>query len=132
MRVHLFAILLFVSGFGLLGCAEKSALKFVGPTVDSFSGTVVQDGKPVKFPDGEEVTVQVITEQGARFGIPISSDGTFKVGKMQVGKYSATLERTKPGPKGSTVPSRYNVPGGFKIEEGKSEYTIDLGKGWKA
>ena len=28
-------------------------------------------------------------------------------------------------------PSKYNVPGGFAIEDGKTEYTIDLGKNWK-
>jgi len=132
MRVHLVALLLFVSGFALLGCAEKSAIKFVGPTVDTFTGKIIHDGKPVTFPEGEEVSVQVVTEQGRRFGIPIAPDGTFKVGKMQVGKYSAILERTKKGPKGASVPNMYNVPGGFKIEEGKSEYTIDLGKSWKA
>jgi len=132
MRLNLAALLLFASGFVLLGCAEKSALKFVGPTVDTFTGQVVHDGKPVTFPEGDGVSVQVITEQGARFGIPIASDGTFKVGKMQVGKYSAILERTKKGAKGATVPNMYNVPGGFRIEEGKNEYTIELGKNWKA
>jgi hypothetical protein len=28
-------------------------------------------------------------------------------------------------------PRRYNIPGGLTIEDGKKEYTIELGKDWK-
>jgi hypothetical protein len=131
MRLQLSILLLCFSGLIVAGCAEQSAIKFVGPTVDTFSGKLVHDGKPVTFAE-EGVIVQVMTPQGARFGIPIAADGSFQVGKMQTGQYSAILERTKKGAKGSTIPNMYNIPGGFKIEEGKSDYSIELGKGWKA
>jgi hypothetical protein len=127
MRVFLGIVLLVVLGLANLGCGPKKP--FDGPTVDAFVGRVTQDGKPVSFPEGEEVTLRVWHEKGQSFGIPLKSDGSFKIGWMPIGKYSATLEREPKGPKGA--PSKQNVPGGLTIEDGKTEYTIELGKGWK-
>jgi hypothetical protein len=50
---------------------------------------------------------------------------------MPIGKYSMMLERTpKTAGKGPTK-SRYSVPGGLTIEEGKKDYVIELGKDFK-
>jgi hypothetical protein len=109
------------------GCGSKS---FDGPTVDAFTGRVVKDGKPVTLPADETVQIKVIHEKTAKsFGIPLAGDGTFKIGWMPIGKYSAILVREKQNAKGG--PNMYNVPGGFSIEDGKTEYEIELGKNWK-
>jgi hypothetical protein len=52
---------------------------------------------------------------------------------MPIGKYSAMLIREKKAAAGSRGPPRdmYNIPDGFIIEEGKTEYTIELGPNWK-
>lgn len=113
-------------GWLTTGCAEK---KFDGPTVDAFTGRVVGAGKAVSFPAGESVQLKVIHEKAQSFGIPLQQDGSFKIGWMPIGKYSAILIRQKEGGKGG--PSMYNVPGGFEIVDGKTEYEIELGKNWK-
>ena len=117
-----------ISALGLVvaGCGQKKS--FDGPTVDAFNGRLAQDGKPVTFPEGESVTLEVYHETGRKFGIPIKPDGTFKIGWMPIGKYSVMLMREKKEGRGAPA-SRYNVPGGFVIEDGKTEYTIELGKG---
>ena len=109
-----------------------------GPTISAFSGQVVQDGKPVTFPEDEEVLIQcTLTEGegiGKSFGVPIKPDGTFSIGWMPLGKMTLRLERapkdptkTKGGP-----PNRYSIPGGLTTEQGKTTgYIIELGKGWK-
>ena len=104
--------------------------RFDGPTIYAFNGRVVLDGKPVSFPEGEQAQLQVFHEKGQSFGIPLHSDGTFQIGWMPIGRYSAVLTRQPPNARGG--PKKYNVPGGFAIEDGKTEYTIDLGKGRKA
>ncbi|HEX4610733.1 MAG TPA: hypothetical protein VH092_21265 [Urbifossiella sp.] len=110
-----------------IGCGKK---EFDGPTVDSFTGRVVCDGKPVSLPSGESVLLKLIHEKNAQsFGIPLQPDGSFKIGWMPIGKYSAILVRTKDGGRGG--PNMYNVPGGFEIVDGKTEYQIELGKNWK-
>src|SRR5262249_54836286 len=65
--------------------------------------------------------------------ILIQSDGTFKVGSgMPAGKWTAALVRTKGslGARGGSQ-QRYRIPGGFTIEEGKTEYEIELGPNWR-
>jgi hypothetical protein len=120
-RVALFAVV----GAATFGCSSKP---FDGPTVDAFKGKLTHDGKAVSFPEGEKVELKVFHEKGQSFGIPINTDGSFDIGWMPIGKYSAMLNR---GPKGSRAPPmRYNVPGGLSIKEGQTEYTIELGKGW--
>jgi hypothetical protein len=123
------AFLTLAAALGLLaaGCGQK---KFDGPTVDAFTGRVVKDGKPVSFPAGESVELKVIFQEKAQsFGIPLQPDGTFKIGWMPIGKYSAILIRKKEGARGG--PSMYNVPGGFEIVDGKTDYQVELGKNWK-
>ena len=107
------------------GCSRRN---FDGPTVDEFIGRVTHNGTQVSFPEGEAISIKLIHETGQSFGIPIKSDGTFKIGWMPIGKYGATMERPNPGGKGKSL---YSVPGGLTIEDGKTEYSIELGKNWK-
>jgi hypothetical protein len=117
-----------LAGLGLIaagGCAPKK--RFDGPTVDSFSGRLTHGGQPVAFPAGEEVLLKLVHEKGESFLMPIQADGSFKSGWRPVGKYSATLLRES---KGKGPPRRHDVRGGVTIEEGKTEYTIELGENW--
>ena len=113
-----------------VGCGQRKG--FDGPTVDAFTGKLVHDGKPVSFPPGTPVTLQVIHHDTAKqFGIPIQPDGTFHIGWMPIGKYSAILrQEPRSGTRGG--PKMYNVPDGFEIKDGQTEYTIELGKGFKS
>ena len=112
---------------GAVGCAAKDPY---GPKVPAFNGQVVQDGKPVTFPDGKNVSLQVFDEKGVSFGIPLHPDGSFQIGWMPIGKYSVMLIEPSDQVRGPMA-KRYNVPGGLTIEDGKTEYTIELGKDWK-
>jgi hypothetical protein len=113
--------------FGI-GCGPKSS--YDGPTVDAFTGRLTHNGQQVSFPEDKPVTLKVNHEKGTSFGIPIQPDGTFRVGRMPTGKYGAVMERPVPGGKGRSI-STYNVPGGLTIQEGQTDYTIELGKDWK-
>jgi len=116
------------------GCSRK-AKQYEGPTADAFNGRLTRKGEPVSFPQGETVQLSVHFEKstGPPLEIPIQSDGTFKVGSgMPAGKWTAALVRTKGslGARGGSQ-QRYRIPGGFTIEEGKTEYEIELGPNWK-
>jgi hypothetical protein len=111
-----------------VGCGGHK--EFDGPTVDAFTGRLTHDGNPVTFPAEERVQLQLFHEKAQSFNIPVQPDGTFKIGWMPIGKYSATLVRERPGAKGG-APARHSVPNGLTIEAGKTEYTIELGKGFK-
>jgi hypothetical protein len=119
-----------ILGLGLVigGCGPRKS--FNGPTVDAFTGRLTHDGKPVTFPEGGKVMLEVYHETGEKYGIPIQTDGSFKIGWMPIGKYGATLLRSNKEERGPPT-KRYNVPGGFTVEAGKTEYTIELGKGWQ-
>jgi hypothetical protein len=108
------------------GCGSP---RFNGPTVDAFTGRLVQEGKPITFPAEETVQLKVIHDTARSFGVPIATDGTFKVGWMPMGKYSALLIRKKENAIGG--PNMYNLPDRFEIVEGKTEYEIELGSNWK-
>ena len=108
------------------GCARK---EFDGPTVKEFTGRLVRDGQPVSFAGEQGVQVQLFHEKAQSFNVPIQADGSWKIGWMPIGKYSATLLRGKANEKGP--PRRYGIPGGLTIEDGKTEYQIELGKGYK-
>jgi hypothetical protein len=120
------------------GCLPSAAPKkyYNGPTVEAFSGQVMQDGKSVTFPENEEVLIQCMLTEGEgigkSFGVPIKPDGTFSIGWMPIGKMALRLERSPKDPanrKGMAL--RYDIPGGLTIEEGKTTgYTIDVGKDW--
>jgi hypothetical protein len=107
-----------------VGCGPKL---FEGPTVDKFTGRVVKDGKPVNWPEG--LQLELTHEKGRKLGIPIQPDGSFTIGLMGVGKYTVMVKGSPAGGKGA--PYIYSVPGGLTIEEGKTDYTIELGKDWK-
>ncbi len=112
-------------GFTFLGCSKP----FDGPTVKAFTGKVTHQGKPVSFAENE-ISLKLFHEKGQSFGIPIQTDGSFKIGWMPIGKYSVMVERApQSGQKGAG--QKYSVPGGLAIEDGKTEYTIELGDGWK-
>jgi hypothetical protein len=120
-----------------LGCSPGKT--FNGPTVDAFTGKLVADGQPVSFPPGEKTILRLYHQPTAKsWGIPIQSDGTFKIGWMPIGPYTAMLERPSaagghagPGRQGGGRMNRHLLPDTFSIVEGKTEYTIDLGKGYK-
>ena len=133
MNRHLLFVLS-VLGFATLftGCDSGP---YSEPTVDAFTGRVVADGKPVTFQAGDTVRLKLFFHKnGEQFGIPLQSDGTFKIGWMPIGKYTGALEiekQIKPGTK-TPPPTRHQLPDGFEIVEGKTDYEIDLGKGFKA
>ena len=77
----------------VVSCEKRQT--YDGPRVDSFSGRVVKDGKPVSFPSDESVQLKLIHDKAKSFGIPIASDGSFKIGWMPTGKYSVMLIREK-------------------------------------
>jgi hypothetical protein len=116
------------------GC-RRTGTKYEGPTADAFTGRLTHNGKPVSFPEGETVNLSVHFEKfkGPPSNIPIESDGTFKVGSgMPSGKWTAALLRSKAsGGVRREAPRRYNIPGEFTVEEGKTEYEIELGPNWK-
>jgi hypothetical protein len=126
MRVVPGVALVIALSLSAVGCSKK---EFDGPTVDAFNGRLVQDGQPVSFPADERVLLELFHEKAQSFKIPIQADGTFQIGWMPIGKYTATLLREKPGAKGA--PARFPVPGGLTIEAGQTQYQIELGKGWK-
>jgi hypothetical protein len=117
-------------GLAVFGCANKKG-GYEGPTVDAFHGKVTHNGKPVTFPENE-AQLNLYHEKGQQFGIPLKPDGTFEIGWMPIGKYSVMLERKTQDPaKKGPQKSMYNVPDGLTIEEGKTEYVIELGKDFK-
>jgi hypothetical protein len=128
MRIRGEVAVLLGLGLACSGCGPKKS--FEGPTVDAFTGRLTHNGRPVTFPETEKVRLEVYHETGRSFLIPIRPDGSFDIGWMPIGKYSATLLRGTPDGRGPPA-KRYNVSGGLTIEDGKTEYTIELGKGWR-
>ena len=124
-------VLTFCLGLAVFGCANKRG-GYEGPTVDTFHGKVTHNGNPVQFAENEEVQLSLYHEKGQQFGIPLKADGTFEIGWMPTGKYAIMLERIAPTPaKKGPQKTRYNVPDGLTIEEGKRDYVIELGKDFK-
>jgi hypothetical protein len=121
--------ILLSAALGLLAMGCNNRPTYDGSKIDSFSGRLVKEGKPVSFSSGENVQLKLIHETAKSFGIPIGADGSFKIGWMPVGKYSAILiQQPKAGERGG--PHMYNVPNGFEILDGKTEYEVELGKDW--
>jgi hypothetical protein len=119
-------------GLAVFGCSKSNDKGgYEGPTVDAFHGRVTQNGSPVKFAENEEAQLTLFHEKGQQFGIPLTADGTFQIGWMPTGKYSMMLERTAQIPKKGATKTRYNVPDGLTVEEGKKDYVIELGKNFK-
>jgi hypothetical protein len=136
MQRLVFTFVMGILALGLVGCEDRQGLP-PGPTVKKFDGKVVADGKPIPFGADDTISLRLVHSSAQSFGIPIKADGTFSIGEMPVGKYSATLEIQKvaENPKGGKGPSgqpiKINVSGGFEIKEGQSEYTVDMGKNFK-
>ena len=109
------------------GCQE---VPFDGPTVDNFDGQLLSEGKPVSFSDGEVVKMLLIHKGSAeRFLIPIKRDGSFDIGWMPIGEYLCSLNRKPAGAEPWQVEVKSKpIPGGLQIEEGKTEYEIELGE----
>ena len=86
----------------------------------------------MNFPADENVQITVFHEKGQQWSIPLNEDGTFDIGWMPVGKYAVMLVRYQNARKKGSGISRYNVPDGLTIEDGKTtDYVIELGKGFK-
>jgi hypothetical protein len=114
-----------------LGCEPPKPKEFDGPTIDKFVGTVVQEGKAVKFPEDEAVQVHLFLvdkDKANEFQIPIKADGSFKITWMPIGKYGAILERKS---KAMMRPIKFPLPEPFRIEKDKTEYVFELGPDWK-
>jgi hypothetical protein len=130
MRGFFGALLLCCLLMPLLGCDPPKIKEYDGPTVPKFVGRVLHEGKPVKFSDDEIVNVLLpFQKTGRLWTIPIQSDGSFDITWMPIGKYVAILER-----KDKTDPrkqSKYTITDDFRIEDGKTEYTFELGPDWK-
>src|SRR5215831_4806771 len=86
-------VLSFCLGLTVFGCTKNRG-GYEGPTVDAFHGKVTHNGGPVKFAENEEVQLSLFHESGRQFGIPLTTDGTFEIGWMPIGKYAMMLERT--------------------------------------
>jgi hypothetical protein len=131
MRTFNRLVLTLCLGLAVFGCSKDKKGGFEGPTVDAFHGKVTHNGEPVSFAE-DEAQLSVFHESGRQFGIPLKPDGTFEIGWMPIGKYSMMLERTNQDPtKKGAQKTRYSVPDGLTIEEGKKDYVIELGKGFK-
>lgn len=120
------------AALAVVGCQPSG--EYTGPKVDGFNGRLVADAKPVQFGADEAVELQLFSEKGQQFRVPIKPDGSFELKWMPVGKYSARVSRVKSGGSGKKSaggPSLHNLTGGFEIKEGQVEYVIELGKDWK-
>lgn len=124
MRLLLGCVLIAGLVWATIGCGRYGPKPYYeGPKVESFSGQVMQDGKPVTFPQDYEAVIDFFSEGGIQFGVPIKADGSFSMGYMPTGKQHLVLERRG---------AKYSIPGGLNIEAGKtSGYVIELGKGWR-
>ena len=115
----------------LIGGCTKVA-KFDGPTVDAFHGQLVSKGNPVSLSEDQVVKLFLVHKgSGERFRIPIKPDGTFDIGWMPIGEFNCSLEEKKRGIEAQVLDLRKKfkpVPGGLRIEEGKTEYEIEIGE----
>jgi hypothetical protein len=125
MRVLQFAVLFAAMAATAFGCNSR---EYSGPTVEKFTGTVTHNGKQITLKPEERLTIQMRHESGQTFGIPIQPDGTFEIGWMPLGHYDLIAERYKDGQRGG--PSKTGA-GTFQVMNGKTEYTIELGKSGK-
>jgi hypothetical protein len=111
-----------------VGCGPTPA--DYGETTEAFVGHIVQNGKPVTLPEGARLDV---TQNSTyhKFGIPLNSDGTFKIGWMPIGKYSVELIWIREAATGQSSQQRYSVPNELVIEKETKPYEVELGKKWK-
>ena len=73
MRMLLGLVLMAGLAWTAVGCRYGPKPYYEGPTVAAFSGQVLQDGKPVTFPEDEEVIVKFTVIEGDKLaGRPVS------------------------------------------------------------
>jgi hypothetical protein len=120
-----------LAGLGLVGagCTPQPKSNYEGPKITSFTGKVVADGKPVTFTADQKARIQYFHDGGSTWGIPLSDDGSWKIGWMPTGHYSGFLERANKAGKGLST-SKFGVPD-LEIVDGQTDYVIDLGKNFK-
>ena len=113
------------------GCGRRPAA--TGPSVEAFTGRLTQNGKPVAFPAAGADTVQLTLfhEKGQSYGVPVKPDGSFTVGRMPVGQYSANLTHSAHGAGPAKAAAPYPVPGGLTIAGGRTDYAVELGRAWR-
>jgi hypothetical protein len=119
----LLTITFVVSGLALAGCSSSKP-NFEGPFLDTCTGRITQNGKPVAVPQGKDIRLRVFHETGKSFLIPLDAEGKFDLRTMPIGKYTVMVEAEAPG-KGP--PMKHSVPDKLNVVEGKTEYTIELG-----
>jgi hypothetical protein len=129
MRTIKGLLLTFGLGLVLVGCGPTKT--YTGKTVDKFVGKVTHNGQPVSFPADQEAQLTLYHQSGQQWSIRLQEDGTFDIGWMPVGKYAVMLERQQGAKKRGSGISRYSIPDGLTIEDGQTEYVIELGKGFK-
>ena len=126
-HIPLSVLALSIASVALVGCSGP----YSEPTIDQFDGRLTHKGQPVSFAADKKVVLRLVFHKnGERFGIPIKPDGTFDIGWMPIGKYSAILERSSsvPGaPRGSIGKQTFNIEKGLTIAEGQTKYEIELG-----
>ena len=122
-------LVILAMGALLQGCPPPKGAE--GPT-EEFKGQITAAGEPVSFTPEEQAKLQVVRHgNGERFGVIVKEDGTFNVEWMPVDTYTVMLERYKAQEGGrSPIPVVENLEN-LVIEEGKKEYTVDLGENWK-
>jgi hypothetical protein len=114
----------------VIGCGPKKIT--YKDNVNKFTGRLVKDGKPVSFPPGDEVMLEMqMDKQGDMFVVPIKNeDGTFNLTWMPRSNYKCTLMWMKAGEKGEGPVPRFGLPD-YTVQEEKEENLIELGKNVK-
>ena len=114
-----------IAGLATTGCGKRGPVG--GASVAAFTGHLTQNGKPVAVPaaGADRVQLTLFHEKGQSFGVPIKPDGSFAVGRVPTGHYSANLTHTAAGR------GPYVVPGGVTLAGGRTEYEVELGRGWR-
>ena len=70
MRLLLASVL--VVGLVGAGCGPGTNKSSVGPTVNEFRSKLTLDGKPMTFPEGENVSVTLTNKEGASSAVSAS------------------------------------------------------------
>jgi hypothetical protein len=135
MRIVSVFLLLSPIVLAATGCGgePKGGFTYDGKYLDSFSGQLVQDGKPITVPEGTSLQMMREGDGTMSFNVIPKTDGSFSGGKVALGYYKPCLDLPKKsGPKGQGAGSgKFFLPGEVILEEGKTNYTIDVGKDWK-
>lgn len=114
----------------VMGCPSSSGRPKDVPTVDKFEGKVLHNGEPWVFSgQGRPVLDLRHNETAEGFGVPIKEDGSFAIGWMPTGKYSAKLIVNEAANADGVFIYQLKEP--FEIKDGLTEYTVELGPDFK-